>query len=42
MSVVGTRTEIGVRETGGTVQVPGADTAKLMYYLDCKLCFSHF
>lgn len=35
-AIAGRRTQIGVKEFGGDVDVPYDDTAQLMYYLNCK------
>jgi len=35
-AIFGSRTELGIKETGSVTSVSNDDTAKLMYYLDCK------
>ena len=37
MAFAGNKTEIGIKATGSKCTVPDNDTAKLMYYLNCKL-----
>jgi len=35
-AIFGSKTKVGIKDTTTAVSVPNDDTARLMYYLDCK------